>query len=347
MVMKDKKTATDAMEKKNLATWARQWHIIKMIIDCPEGRTLKELAVGTGATILTVYRDLKILQSVLGPFRTRNKAHGEKAYSLTSSSISFAPTLNRDEMIALAVGGVVLSSLDKTSLGRGFESAFQKMGKVLDYQDLDFATKIKMACHVKTGSKVRFDAQVENIDKILRAIVNHRILKVVYHSPLNRGKKDYEIHPYTLFYCGGLLYLVGWSGSREKVCAWRVDRFYKLRILLRTFEPPQDFDLKKILSAGAYPFLKEDKTITAKILFKRDIRQEVLDEDEMVVKTEKRKNGQTLADVIVDNKRTFFRWLFQFEDHATILGPNSLRAEMNTRLTKMLQCYDKKKESEE
>ncbi len=345
--MKDPKTEITAEDRQTSVIWLRLWRIIQTMANCSEGKTLKELATINGVSNLSIRHDLQILQSVLGPFNTRNRAHGEKVYSMNSSSFSFAPTLNQDEMLALAVGGVVLASFDKTSLARGFESAFRKMGRVLDYQDLEFATAIKEAFFVKTGTKVRLDDQIENVDKILKAIVHRRILKVVYHSPQNRGKKDYELHPYKLFYCGGHLYLVGWSGSRDKVCTWRVDRFDKLRILQRTFELPQGLDLKKILSTGAYPFLKDDKVVTAKVLFKRDIRQEVLDEDEIVVKTEKKKNGQTLADVIVDNKKTFFRWLYQFEDHATILGPKSLRTEMKTRLTKMLQCYDKKMESEE
>ena len=102
-----------------------------------------------------------------------------------------------------------------------------------------------------------------------------------------------------------------------------------------------------LLKEKSFPFLKEDKTFIAKVLFNRDIRQEVLDEDEMVVRTVKKKNGQTLAEVTVDNKKTFFRWLFQFEDHATIVGPQPLRTEMKNRLTKMLVQYDGKRGTED
>ncbi len=327
-------------------SWIRQWRLVQSLIDSREGRSIKELSEILGASILTIRRDLETIEAVFGKLHSRNRAHGEKVYSFNSETFSFMPTFNRDEMIALAVAETALAPLGKTCLTRGLDSGFLKMEKVVDRQDIEYAKQVKRAFYVKRTSNIGYQSVPEDVEKILKAIIEKRILKVEYHSPQRRGKKSYEIHPYSFLYSNGLLYVVGWSSHREDVCTWRVDRFLKIRMLQRTFVVPREFDMLKIVSTGSYPFLKEDETTTATVLFKKDIRPEVLAEDSMILRMEKRPRGQTIAEVIVDNKKTFFRWLLQYEDHATIVGPQSLCNEMKKRLRKIWSQYNSKKSIE-
>ncbi|MDD3587369.1 MAG: hypothetical protein PHQ75_09305, partial [Thermoguttaceae bacterium] len=69
--MMGKKAEIPSTDKNISATLARQWRLIKMLVDCPQGRTLNELATACDMSRFTIYRDILALQVVLGPFQTR------------------------------------------------------------------------------------------------------------------------------------------------------------------------------------------------------------------------------------------------------------------------------------
>ncbi len=96
--MLGKRTRLISEDEQAPTVWERQWRMLQMFVNNHEGKTLKELANELGVGVLTVKRDMSILQSVFGKFLTRNLAHGEKAYFMDSNSFSFAVKLNGDEM---------------------------------------------------------------------------------------------------------------------------------------------------------------------------------------------------------------------------------------------------------
>jgi predicted DNA-binding transcriptional regulator YafY len=91
----------------------RQWKMIRLLADAPDGMTLKTLAESLQITTRTVNRDLAILQQAGLPLVENTGAHGIKFWQLSKKVLT---EIKYDEAAALYLGRRFLAPLMHTFL---------------------------------------------------------------------------------------------------------------------------------------------------------------------------------------------------------------------------------------
>jgi len=137
------------------------------------------------------------------------------------------------------------------------------------------------------------------------------------------------IEPYGLLFRRGFWYVAGQDRDRQAVRSFRIDRIEAIPEILegQGFEPPADFD-----PAAAFPedawLIGEGQAVTARVRVDpvhAGMVEAELGSTAVVVRNE---DGSVEVELSVVNVDAFRSWLFGLLDHAVVLSPESLRAEV-------------------
>lgn len=138
-----------------------------------------------------------------------------------------------------------------------------------------------------------------------------------------------HLHPYGLLSRGGHWYVIGWDEDREDLRSFRADRLESVPEAgpPNGFERPAGFDPRSTLRQHPWRF-GDEEPVEAQLLVDADQAPWVLDEvgEEAVV--ERRDGGSVVIGLTVTNRAAFRSFVLGLLDHAEVLGPPELRADV-------------------
>lgn len=138
-----------------------------------------------------------------------------------------------------------------------------------------------------------------------------------------------HLDPYGVVLRFGHWYVVGHDRDRDAPRAFRVDRLDGEPALGPDggFEPPDDVDPADFVRADPLTY-GEDQPVDAHVLVDAPRAGWVVDQlgDEAVV--ERRRDGAVVVTLPVVNRAAFRSWVIDLLDHAEVLSPPELRADM-------------------
>jgi proteasome accessory factor B len=145
----------------------------------------------------------------------------------------------------------------------------------------------------------------------------------------HRGKQR-TVEPWGLSSKRGQWYLVGYDRDRNALRAFRADRIEDEVIVGEpdAFETPANFRPEEHVEARPW-LLGDDTPITARVLVDRGHEEAMLTElgpDATVVATTS--DGGTIVELSVTNRAAFRTFVLGFLEHAEVLEPAELRAEI-------------------
>lgn len=322
------------------STFLRQWRIVRSMAITGVGKTLRELATEFGVVPLTIRRDFEVIQSVFGPFRTVRETHGELRYFFDSQSFFLTKKLTQNEVVALEIAKKMMQPLQNTSFAADYDSAATKIFVNLPSELMSFAKRAAESFMVhRVGA---FEEHCGNaiLNRIFQAIVDHRVLSIVYRSVRSTRIKRYHIHPYCIVFTQEQLYLLGWSCVYQDIRPWKISRFHSVNVLRKNFEPIEKADLESRLGCDPVFGMKSRFRARATVLFDKEMRSEMKESClKMIQKKTFLKNGQVLVEVEYDRKMNFFRWLRGYGRFVTLVGPTALRREFEKELQETLRKY--------
>lgn len=138
------------------------------------------------------------------------------------------------------------------------------------------------------------------------------------------SEKKYTVSPYATIWNNDRYYLVGWSDTRRKISAYRIDRMETPKILAKKRVPePEDFSVQDYTEKVFWMFDGPQEEVTLRC------RQSILDQvmDKFGEQTEIKNIQKDTFDITVpiSISGTFYAWVFQFVGEMNIISPGHVK----------------------
>lgn len=160
---------------------------------------------------------------------------------------------------------------------------------------------------------------------LFQAVADRAVVRFPYRAQAR------SLEPYSLLARNGVWYLVGRDCDKDEVRTYRVDRMEGAVTVgeANSFERPEGFDPRSVLPADTKQMGATDGELrTASVWVSAERATGVVRElgDDAVL--ERRSDGSVVVDVPCANPMAFRHWLFELLEHAEVLGPPDVRAEL-------------------
>jgi len=222
----------------------RHWKML-LAIDAARagGISVKALADEFGVTQRTVWRDVAALQEVGFPLvdEKRDRVTYWTMLAMPLKALNDAG-LSVTEACSLYLSRALLVGFTGTPFEPGLTAIIRKIDKGLSPKVRAFLKQLPEVIHVKpvarkTVTEAKHD---EFVARLIEAASERRVAKVLYFSVHSNREKDYELHPYSLGYADGGLYLTAYVPEYRQVRLFAVERVRRVTLQERHFTPVED-----------------------------------------------------------------------------------------------------------
>ncbi|MGD9902595.1 MAG: helix-turn-helix transcriptional regulator [Vicinamibacterales bacterium] len=222
----------------------RQWKLL-LALDAARGsgRSVKQLADEFGVTQRTVWRDVAALQAVGFPLvdEKRDRTTYWKVLAMPLKALNDAG-LSVTEACSLYLSRALLVGFTGTPFEPGLAAIIRKIEKGLSPKVRQFLQQLPEVIHVKPAARktVTEAKHDEFVARLIEAAAERRVARVLYFSVHSNREKDYELHPYSLGYADGGLYLTAYVPEYRQVRLFAVERVRRVTLQERHFTPAED-----------------------------------------------------------------------------------------------------------
>jgi predicted DNA-binding transcriptional regulator YafY len=316
---------------------ARQWQLIQRLARSHAGAGLDELAEELGCVRRTVYRDLDALMYAGFPV-TSEKRDGKAYYRFLDTfqigQVPFTP----DELLALAFSEDLLKTLEGTVFHDSIQAALGKIRAGLGPELSKYLERLGDGFRVLPGPHKRYEAYRETIRTLNDGVLENRTLEMRYRTGRTGAEATRRIDPYKVWYHGGALYVIGHDHRSGEIRTFAVDRIQAIERTEARFEidPGFDFDVYTASSFGVVA----EPAVSVRIQFSAEWASYVGEREWHASQSSRAlaDGGLELA-MQVGGARELASWILSFGGGAEVIEPESLRAEVRSRLEAALERY--------
>jgi predicted DNA-binding transcriptional regulator YafY len=294
--------------------------------------SLRQLMAATESSRRTVFRDLNTLMQMGAPIASKKNS----GYYYVSGHNWKMPeiSLTEGDLLAILLAEQAVVAVDKGYLE-------QKMKPCLTKLRLMFQNKIKIApdkvfSFARMPQPVFTEEQAAQIEKILKAIGENKVISCEYKSAEHRNPVRLTIEPHHLHF-RGKWYLFGWSGYSQGFRTYAVQRMSDLQITKDTFGP-RDFDHEKHLGS-AWGIIKGQKT---KVVLDFAAGQAVFLKEKLwhpSQKLTKQRNGKIRMTLTVDGLDEIFWWILSYGSLVKVVAPAELAKWVKQEVKSVVEQY--------
>ena len=317
----------------------RQWLLFRKLCSHHHGLTIKDMMHEFQVSEKTVRRDLETFQNAGFPLQEAVGEFGRKTWHMEGSKDGPGLTFAFDEAIALYLGRRFLEPLAGTMFWEAAQRAFKKIRATLGANALKYIDQFGTIFHQTMVGAGDYTKKAELIDELMVGIEDRKAVFITYQSLKATEPVTYDIYPYGLIYHRGALYLVGRSPHREEICHWKVSRIEDAEVTAVPFQRPEDFDLEQHL-AKSFGVYHGDGDVKIKVRFAAAVARYVCESNwHDSQKLSPQKDGGVVAEFDLSDTEEIKRWIMSFGQHAVVLEPESLKAEIVQELNSLLAAY--------
>ncbi len=305
----------------------RQWFILQAL-ERPGGATIEEIARTLPKDYTchprTIRRDLQALE-VRFPIYT-DRVDGRVRWKLVEGfnrvpAVQFSAT----ELMALTFTRDLARPLEGTPIKDSLDSALAKASGVLPPSAEEYVKQLQGWFTAGIGPHKRYAQHRETIERLARAIANHRTVEIRYYTAARDTTTRRKVDPYHLWFAAGALYLIGYCHLRRDVRMFAVDRIRSLTITNHPCQMPLGFDVEAYVR-DALVVMRGGEQIEVELRFDR--KTSAWAKDRIWHASQKatvdRKGCLTLALRVADTPE-LVGWILSFGPGARVLRPASLR----------------------
>lgn len=265
--------------------------------------------------------------------------HGERRLvRLTDSARS--PDTTAYQALSFYFALTVLSFLEGTIMKEGVADLWERFRKTLAPRQQtrlgDFERKFYTVPYA-VKDYTQFD---DVLDKLLRALVDQRVISVVYAGLWGDGEpRTYDFDPYTLTLYRGGLYLIGRSHARRRIVYLAVERIQKVELTNRRFEYPKGYTPESHTD-GVFGIVDGPETEVAIRILNPD-RVELLS-SRRLHRTQRfttQPDGTTLLTMTVRGTEELKNWVLSLGPHVEVVRPRELRDAVRESLEAAARHY--------
>ncbi|MDO5579725.1 MAG: transcriptional regulator [Planctomycetia bacterium] len=325
---------------KDTSGFMRQWKIVEIIAKSPNGITLAQLAQHFQVCLKTIRRDIKLLRSVPVALKTEYE-DGRSTFYYDFANGVFPINFTHDELLSFYVGRNLMEPLKGTYFWESLQNGIVKIRQLLNRSSIDYAERVSPLFYCLDRSSFDYkDKQVE-IDSILVAMEDQRIIEIKYQSVHSDRPKVYKIHPYNFIYQHGFIYIVGYSCKDEEIRFWKINRLKSVNLLSEKFTRPDDFSIEKYMSKAFCPFISEEGTVKIVAIFKKSVAPIVKELAwDSFKEIKERKDGSLKVTMEMEGGKPLLHWLMGFGADVQIISPKSFREIFIKKLKAVLDLYE-------
>ncbi|HLC43494.1 MAG TPA: WYL domain-containing protein [Methylomirabilota bacterium] len=316
----------------------RQWYLLRQL-ESSRGMTLQELADSVPDDhpkhLRTIRRDLDALGTIY-PLVTERE-DGQTRWKVMEGyrqlpALKFSPT----ELIALTFSHHLLKPLEGTQIHASLASALNKAAAALPSQAQDFSRQMQDLFSIGLGPHKKYRQHRETIDRLARAIDQHRTIQMRYYSASRNKTTRREVDPHRLWYAGGALYLIAYDHRRGEVRLFAVDRIKSLTLTNHAYQIPLGFDVDAYVEDALV--IMRGNRITVELVFGKAtaawVKDRIWHSSQQATPL---KDGRLKMTLQVADTRELVGWILSFGNGARVLSPMSLRAKVRDEARKILQ----------
>ncbi len=203
--------------------------------------TARQLARIFNVTERTIYRDMQALMDTDVPIAATPGVEG--GYELREGYYIPPIMLNKDEAVALYLGGTFIADRKGTPFRESIRTALEKLEPLLPQTAREPAAITKDHVRWDVSDESPTEQQAGHLRMLTEAIQRQKCVHIRYE--IGDRVTERTVSPYGMVYNDGKWYLVGYCHLREDQRMFRVDRITDSGLTLETYETPQDFDLDR------------------------------------------------------------------------------------------------------
>ena len=309
----------------------RQWEILNQISSAADW-TVTRLTQHHKVCRKTIERDLLVLTSAGFPIRDLQEGRfkywrllHEPFPGLKGTEFTFG------ELCAFYINRARLTSAGGSPVDKALQSAVTKVSASLNPKMRAYLDKLSAVVTWKAEPAPRGNpqGQAEYREDITRAMLDHRVMRMVYYSASSRRTKEYEVEPYRLTVAKGGDYMFAFVPDGSRWCCFALGRIRRLTVLERTFTPvPLPGD-----PFGDSMDVFTGKADTVSLHFSAQMAPYIEERQWRPLQSiEKQADGSVVLTMSVSVDFALRSWVLGFGRHVRVLKPQSLVREITAEL---------------
>lgn len=321
----------------------RQLYILLLLSWYQEGITVKELhakllAEGISVSPRTIRRDLDDL--TLASFPLYEEKRGKTVYFKAGKFKMPDTYFTFEEMAALHF---LKELLEPVSFLPVTQSAYRIICQSianLPHLNKKFIQNLKQYFKVELAlldPQEKISRAV--LESLSKAVLEHRVIKVLYYSFSSDALGEREIEPYFITIKNNHYYLIGYCRLRQEVRDFRVSRFRDVSLQDEHFTRKKRFSYQDYIR-HSWKILKNEKIYPLKIRFDARSARFVKEyHGDQADRLKELPDGSLLFYRRVAGLEEVLPWVLSFGAGAEVLCPAELRAAVKKHLQQMQALY--------
>ena len=316
----------------------RQWALLRLLSDSPDGRGVKNLAEQLGVSKATVQRDLATLER---DFAIIEESDGKqkKLYRINEKIRALETVqFGSSELLAIYASLAALSELAGTPLHEDLKSVSLKLRGFLSPAHNGGLEALVSVFSPHARGYVDYAGHHDLIDQLGDAIARKRICKLSYYAAWKATTKNHVIRPLRLVWHRSALYLLACLGDHTRITTFAVQRIRGLEMTRDVFSAPK-IDIDAHISK-AFGIFVSDKEQDVEIRFSPDvawrIEERTFHPDEQKARTD---DGTLHYKLRSSAQWEIVPWVQSFGPNAELIAPASWRECLRQNLTAAAEKY--------
>jgi predicted DNA-binding transcriptional regulator YafY len=201
-----------------------------------------ELAKKLGVSLRTVHRYFDMLEEMGIPLYAERGQYG--GFSLVRGYKMPPLVFTLEEAVALVLGTGMVEEMWGELYRESARGALAKLENLLPEEQVREVAWARNSLVATGMNRSDLKALTPTLEKLRRAIREHRSLEMKYQSNQVPHPTQRRIDPYALVHRWGWWYVVGFCHLRDDVRTFRADRIAEISLSDATFNIPPEFDLQ-------------------------------------------------------------------------------------------------------
>ena len=317
----------------------RAIRFIQILSQQKNGLSVYDLAQLEGLSEKTIRRDLKLLQDEGIDIKEELADHGKKLWRITANVEQVSFTFH--ELFSLYMGRRLLEPFAGTPFFEGIHSLFQKLEAQLFHESRALQDQLANLFYLTNVGASDYTSRSHLISQIMSSIQDRRVLKISYLKNTANKASDYSVHPYTLVYHRGSLYIIGFSESSNAMRHFKLDRVEEAATVGHSYEIPTSFDVREYLNESFGIFSPSGESKKVRVHFAAEAAGAVKESRwNRSQKFVDRKDGSTVMSLVLRNLDEIKSWILSFGPLARVLEPVELIEALRSDIKHMNDSYD-------